>query len=218
VAKQQYISFTEPRKIVIIPNGVDTSLFRPAESVKSPKSDPTILTVCKLIERKGVEYLIYAVKRLVSRYPKLKLRIIGDGPKYTQLIRLVKELDIERNVEFMGKIPHYRLVEQYHDCDIFCLPSLSDPFPNVVLEAMACGKPVVATKVGGISEIITNGRDGVLVPPADVNSLRNALSKLIQDTEFRDEIGQQAVNTIRQRFSWDIVADSYIKVYRALLG
>jgi glycosyltransferase involved in cell wall biosynthesis len=167
------------RNTVVIPAPLDLSGFYDSDY---PRETNQLITVTRLIPIKGIAHLITAL-RLVNN---VKLLIIGDGPERENLERLVQELGLNDDVVFLGWIDHNNLFWEYlQRSTIFVLPSLSEGCPRVLIEAMACGLPIVATRVGGIPEIIDNDVNGILVPPSDENALAEAIKKILEDTDFQ---------------------------------
>lgn len=126
-------------------------------------------------------------------------------------MNLTKELRIESHVSFAGIKNHDEIPLWLNACDVFCLPSYIEGFPAVVVEAIACGRPVVATNVGGISEVITNESFGILVEPGNKEELALALSNALEK-----KWDYQAIAAYGKRFSWDTIAEEYIKLYKSL--
>ncbi|PVX26037.1 MAG: hypothetical protein CW691_02685, partial [Candidatus Bathyarchaeum sp.] len=176
--KKIYSDFFDENKIVTIPLGVDTQQFKPTKELHE-KDGYEILFAGYLYKLKGVEYLIKATKIVTKTRNNIKLRIIGNGPDKRHLMNLVEELKIKDKVIFEGLVPHDKMVDYYQKCDIFCFPTLGEPFGKAVIEAMACAKPVIASNIGGPSEIIENEKTGILVPPAQPEILAEKINELL---------------------------------------
>jgi glycosyltransferase involved in cell wall biosynthesis len=180
-------------KIFVNPNGVNTALFHPMpkdycrEKLKLSLNSKIILFVGNLVPVKGVNYLIDAFAKLDRNGADLKLLIAGSGGLKASLEGQAVKLGIKEKVLFYGKQGHEDISSYINACDVFCLPSINEGCPNVVLEALACGKPVVASRVGGIPDMIPSDKFGVLVEPQDSTALAEGLKKalLIEwDKEF----------------------------------
>jgi len=210
--RKLYEGVVDDEKISVIPLGVDTGIFKPAEK-RFRKDGYEILYVGYLYELKGVEYLIRSMALVARERRDVKLRIVGEGPEKSRLMALTKALNLEERVLFEGFVPHTRIVRCYQKCDIFCFPTLGEPFGKVVLEAMACGKPVIASNVGGPAEIIENERTGFLIPPAQPLILAKAILGLIADKQKMKKIGVNARTAVAQRYSWQSIAENYQKLY-----
>lgn len=213
--KKLYTSIIEEKRINVIPFGVDTDVFKPRSD--EPRLDELeILYSGSLYPLKGVDYLLRAFSEVVKSGLKTRLRIVGDGQQREELIILARKLRVERNVTFEGFVPYSRMPEYYRRCDIFCFPTLGEPFGKAVIEAMACGIPVIATNTGGSAEIICNKTNGILVPPANSGAIASAIQQLRNEDERR-KIGREARSTAVRNFSWDRVSTEYHHLYSELL-
>lgn len=184
--KDSLVSLGVPQNhVVVVPNGINTDVFKPLPQTKCreelglPAGRKIVLFIGNLVPVKGVSYLIEAFTQLVGS-SDVMLVILGDGNQKEELIGKADALHLKERVVFMGRQPHDRIPLWMNACDIFCLPSMNEGCPNVILEALACGKQVVATKVGGIPEIITSEEQGVLVPPGNADALANALEQALR--------------------------------------
>jgi len=144
------------------------------------------------------------------------LTIVGSGPDETILKKMAHDLGIQDRVSFKGR--QENVLGELHDTDIFVLPSLSEGMSNVLLEAMACGLPVVATNVGGNSDLIQDGHNGLLIPPRDSISLTKALLELIENEELAQRLGKQARVTVEEHYAMNHIVDSYRELYRQLVS
>lgn len=197
----------------VIWNGVDAKKFRPiknAEVEEIPKDKPIILTNCRLVRQKGIEYLINAMKGVDAR-----LVILGRGPLEQELKTLAKNENVD--AIFITKIMEERkLVELINMCDIFVLPSLYETFGLAALEAMACGKPVIATNIHGLPEVV--GDSGIMVAPRDVKGMRSAIQLLLEDRQYASALGRMARKRALKNFRWDNIAIKYALFYKKLLS
>jgi teichuronic acid biosynthesis glycosyltransferase TuaC len=170
-----------PDKISVIHNGVDKSKFVPMDKAyarsKCGLTDNCkyILSISRLSSEKGLDILLEAMVRL--KKANVKLVLVGDGPLYNTLNKYVYNKNLSDRVNFVGSVPHNNLCHWYNAADVFCLPSLWEGCPNVVIEALACGTPVVSSSVGAVPHFV-NFCSGMLVPPGEADSLANALEKL----------------------------------------
>jgi len=203
-----------PDRIRIIPNGVDLSEFAGLPTRRSSGETMKLLFVGRCYPRqKGLEYLVRALALLPAR-PTVKLSIIGeDWGGVEGLQSLARAVGVERQVTFRGPLPRDEVVRAFASTDIFVLPSLFEPFGIVLLEAMAAGVPVVASRVGGIVEVVEDGKTGLLVPPADPAGLAEALELLISDPGLRRVMAAEA-RRAASRYSWDLVIPRIIGVYQ----
>jgi len=207
-------------KLDSIPFGVDTSFYKPMNIARDEEIF-LILSVGYLIERKGFEYLIKAVKETLNNKKKVRLKIVGSGPLESNLKKLIKELSLENNIEIENNVSDEELLEYYNIADAFVLPSIIDSQGNteglgiVLLEAMACKVPVIGSNVGGISDIIQNGDTGILVSEKDPTELSNAIIKLMDDQCLRKSLAYNGYKEIMQRFQWTNVVEKYITLYES---
>jgi glycosyltransferase involved in cell wall biosynthesis len=210
-------------KFEVIPFGVDINFFKP---ICSPKNENVfqLLSVGYLIERKGFEYLIKAVKEVSKEYGNVKLKIIGSGPLENKLKYLINELKLVNEVKLIGNVSDNELLHLYNSSDLFILPSITDAQGNteglgvVLLEAMACGLPVIGSKVGGISDIIIDNETGLLVNERDILELSTKIKDLIDDKELRQKLATAGLNRVKQKFSWNHVINSYLTAYKRILN
>jgi len=165
----------DPGKCAVVPNGVNFERFCVRQT---PGHEPSrILTVCNLVPGKGVDVLLRAAA-LLKKNP-LEVRVAGDGPERSRLEVLARQLGMSGMVRFLGRVPHERMPAVYAEADLFCLASRAEGCPNVVLEALASGVPVVATSVGGIPEWVENGRNGFLVEAPEPKAFRTVVEKAL---------------------------------------
>lgn len=174
--------------VKVIPGCVNTEVFKPLPDRKR-KETLTILYVGGLRKIKGIDVLVRAMVRVVNEIKNVELIVVGEGSMKPSLLKLVKRLELQDHVKFLGHVPRYALPELYNESDVFCLPSFYESFGFVTLEAMSCGRPIVASNIGGIRDIVRDGVDGLLVTPGDVDELGEALVKLLSDEEMREKNG-----------------------------
>jgi glycosyltransferase involved in cell wall biosynthesis len=168
------------RNTTVIPTPLDLSYF--PDRVRVNKKTKEIISIANIIPLKGLFYLVKAMKFVQDG----TLLIIGDGPERKRLEMLLTDLGLTDRVFFLGRVDdRSRLWDYLHQATVFVLPSLSEGCPRVILEAMACGLPIIATNVGGIPEILTDGVNGLLVTPRDEKALANAIKKILNDKDFQ---------------------------------
>ncbi len=209
----------------VVYNGVDQTVFHPAEDKAALRRtyglpvDQRLLAFVGRCERdKGVAELLDAFTGLQKRFPDLYLVCLGEGGFRKELLRIAGERGLEGAVHAPGRADHGTVAGVLRSADLFCLPSWGEGMPNVLLEAMACGLPCVATRVGGIPEVLVDGRNGLLVEARDVRALESALSELLQNPDRASVFGQHARKTIQQTFSWRANARAHLEIYRSLLA
>lgn len=192
-------------KAVVIPNGTDLPEQSELSSKPaSPDGVVRIASISNLIALKGIDDNIRALWLLKEQHgiDRWQYSVVGDGPEKERLTALVKTLSLNDHVHFIGRLPYRDSMRVVAEADIFSLPSWGEAFGIVYLEAMARMKPTIGCFDNGAADIITNGIDGLLVPPKDPTSLAIALKRLIENPQLRKELGQHARLTA-ERFSWD---------------
>lgn len=194
--------------------GVDVEEFSPRVG-REGGGRINLLFVGVLEKRKGLEYLLLAMKRILEREPRARLAVVGGGPRRRALEELAKGLGISGSVSFEGFVPEERLRLLYGSADIFVFPSLMEGFGMVLAEAMACGLPIVACRASAIPEVV--GEAGVLVEPRSPGAIAEAVLMLIKDEELRARLGREAGRRARERFTWDRVAERVIRVYERVM-
>lgn len=199
-------------KAEVIYNGVDTKKFRKVKTDLKDKLGCECMstTVCRLIPQKGVEYLIRALPKVKGDF---KAVIIGKGPELPRLKLIAKRLGVEKRIEFISTVlPEQKLIEYYSASDFFILPSLWEPFGIVLVEAMACGNPIVATKAGGIPEVVTPDC-GILVESRNPHMIAEAVNTLASDRQKRERMAKNARKRAEKVFDFDIIAGEVERSY-----
>ena len=225
---QKALRMTACRNLMIIPMGVDLNDFKKSTEVGDLKKKlrldgEVILSVGRLIDLKGTDYLIKALPKVLLRFPQTKALIIGSGPQKSYLLNLAKELHIKDSVVFIGQIPHSQMAKYYSLADVFVLPSITNKmgetegFGVVLLEAMACGLAVIGSDTGGIPDIIKDGETGLLFHQKDSPDLANQIIRLLTDEDLRKKMVANARNLIETQFSWEIVAERFMEVYHGVI-
>lgn len=213
----------DENNVIVVPNGVDTEKFKPAgkenarKLLNLPLDKNIILFVGALRSIKGVDYLIEAAKNFVDSNTELYLVGRDDGLKKS-LKKMAQDFKITDFIKFIGPVNHEDIPLWISASDILVLPSLSEGRPNVVLEALACEVPVVATDVGGIPELIINGETGYLVPAKNPLELSEKVNKLLGDENQREKMGKFGRKSIIQRgLTWEAHAKKTVDIYSKLL-
>ncbi len=201
------------QKIEIIYNGIDTKQFFP--KLENAAQARFVLTVgaSRITDRKGINYLIEAVAKLVPKYPQIYLKLMGDGNAREKLEQFVKDSRLEKNVVFLGRIPHEDVLPYYQEASLFVFPSLNEGMSNAMLEALAVGLPLVSTNTGGASELVTDGENGFIIKFKDSQDIADKIEKLILDEELRKKMALVS-RTLAEKMSWQSVAEKYFEVYK----
>jgi glycosyltransferase involved in cell wall biosynthesis len=201
-------------------NGVDTNFFSPMnkeecrDKLGLPKNRTLVLTVRRLVYKNGLDTLIQSTSLLARDHPGLLFIVAGKGPNRNLIEKRVRELRLEGNIKLAGFVPERLLPYYYNAADYFVVPSSSgEGLPLVLLEAMACGLPVIATIVGGIPEIIENMVNGFLVPPRNPKAMAETISTLLSNKELGTAIGKRARKTVEEKFTWEENLRRLQKVY-----
>jgi phosphatidylinositol alpha-mannosyltransferase len=204
----------------IIPNGIDIDHFSddvaPIEAYRDGRLN--LLFVGRLEKRKGLRYLLGAYSLLKREHPDLRLLVVGPGGRaWADYRRLVEKHGL-RDVVFVGYVSYEELPRYYRTADIFCAPATGgESFGIVLLEAMAAGKPVVASNIEGYASVMQSGVQGLLVPPKDEYALAGALSRLLSDKDLREEMGARGREEA-EKYSWPHVSQQVYEYYERLLN
>jgi glycosyltransferase involved in cell wall biosynthesis len=202
-------------RYAVVPNGVDLRLFHPPQVVRQTRTSPLrCLAVARLVERKGLGCLIRAFAMLERG--RFELDIVGDGPDRQVLGELAAHLGVAEEIRFLGSLSRAMVAERYRQADLFTLPSTAESFGNVFAEALASGLPIVASRVGGIPDLVEHGTNGLLVPPADPHLLAQAIRYLADDPQLRSEMGSRNRAKAEATLEWAQVTRRYLSIYEAV--
>lgn len=197
-----------PGDYSVIPNGIDLDWWqRPVKPIERfSDGRPNVLFLGRLEQRKGLKHLIRAFRLVRQEIPRARLIVVGEGRLRAGFERYVWRHDLEGDVFFAGFVPAEERRRYFATCDVFCAPSTGqESFGIVLLEAMACGKPIVASNIAGYREVLTNRREGLLVPVKDQDAMAAALVELLSNSARREELAMQGLRTVQQ-YSWSRVA------------
>jgi len=208
-------------KIVVVPNGVDAARFAGRdrsfkERLGIGAATPLITTIGRLHEQKGMGYFLRAAASLHHSRPECHFLVVGSGPQEEELRALARQLHLDEHVTFLGRCDDVAPV--LRATDVFVLASLWEGMPNVVLEALAAGVPVVATRVEGVTEIIEDGRTGVLVMPRDVPALVTAVARLLDEPERAARLAEAGREHVATHFTLEAMVARHEELYRDLLA
>jgi glycosyltransferase involved in cell wall biosynthesis len=210
-------------RVHVVPCGVDLDVFRP-DGPAEPRTRNLrrVVVVSRLVERKGIGNVISAI----SRVPRCELIVaggpkperLGDDPDVTRYRTLASRLGVPDRVHFTGSLPRDRVPALLRSADVVACAPWYEPFGIVPLEAMACGVPLIATAVGGLTDTVVDGVTGFHVPPRRPSEIARKLRWLLRDPELRRRMGAAGVERARSRYGWDIVAEQVLDAYQLVLG
>lgn len=203
----------ERSKIIIVPNPVDTERFFPLSNGDAQK--PTVLFSGRLEVGKGVVALVEAVPEIVRAFPHARFVFVGADKNGMQrkLTESLERAGVAQHVEFAGHVTFEKIVSYYQSGTVCVVPSHYESFGNVALEAMACGKPVVASNTGGLTEIVRDGETGLLVPPQDPAALANAIKTVLANPPQAAVWGENGRRRVQTNFSSEVIAKRTLEVY-----
>ncbi len=202
----------ERSRITVLRNGVDPTFFRPLDPARGeygPPPSPLAVSVGNLVPLKGHDLAISALREV----PELKLWIVGGGPERGRLEALARGLGVEDRLRFLGVVPHERMPEIYSAADVLILASEREGWPNVLLEAMACGARVVTTNVSDVAEIVTEPAAGVCIKERSIACLAQALREVLAVSQPREATRAHALG-----FTWDATTQGQIRLFREILS
>ena len=208
----------EEERIFVFSMPFDDKKFSPAKEKKVEKG--SILSIGRLIQRKGYDYLLEACAKLKEEGQKFKLKIIGEGPEEGRLKKLVNSLGLDENVDFISNLPQNQLVYYYNNCEIFVLPSITDwkmeaeGLGLVLLEAMSCKVPVIGTQSGGIVDIVQNEKTGLLVPEKDSVALALAIKRYLLDPSLENRMAEEGYRFAQKNYTASSIAKKLKSIYQ----
>ena len=209
-----------PQKIYILYNGVSSFVLK--QSTKNIKCNFTeknrLLFVGRTIGTKNEVALLKALPAILKSCPDTNLTIIGDGYWHDTLKQVAKKLGIEQYVTFLRHVPHKEIVTYYKNANVFVFPSFSEGLPKVVLEAMACGLPVVASNVDGNNELVIDGYNGYLIDPYNIDDMVEKVVHLLKNKELAIKMGQNGRDIVLKSFTWDNIAKLCNEYYNNCLS
>lgn len=213
--------FAEYQKVAeVVPNVLDETLFFPNESTQRPNTDtdsPIRLLVTRNLEPiYDIPSAIHCLASVMQVYPHTRLFIAGSGPEYQSLVNLTEKLGIANNVDFLGRLDSKRIAELYRESDFLLNPSTVDNSPNSVIEALACGVPVITTNVGGIPRLVQNEHDAFMVEPRQPELLASGVLTLMKDEQRRQTQIANGLTTAKQ-FYWSNVSLKLLNAYNTAL-
>ncbi|MEO0021326.1 MAG: glycosyltransferase family 4 protein [candidate division WOR-3 bacterium] len=209
-----------PGEYRIIPSGVNLKLFQPGYKPKIEKKtgEKIILFLGRLDKRKGLEVLIQAMPDIINSVPNTRLIIVGQGQRKEHYVKMVHELGLAKRVAFLGAARADELPSYYCSADVYCSPALGgETLGIVLLEAMACGVPVVASNIPGYDETVSHLNDGILVTPGNSTELAKAIIKVLSDNSLRANLINAGLQKVTNEYDWSIIASKTIDYYYELM-
>ena len=210
------------QKIVVHRMGIDTGKFCYLPRKPGKDGKVRLLTVARLIEKKGVQYAVQAVANVLNRYSNIEYNIVGDGPTKNTLEGLIEELNVGNNVKLLGWRHQEEIIELMKHTDVFIAPSVvggdgdEEGIPVVLMEALAQGMPVLSTQHSGIPELVQDGESGFLVPERNVEALADKLEFLIKHPEIWSEMGRKGRKHVERYFDIDKLNNRLVELYQLL--
>jgi len=209
------------KRIHVIPMGTDLkNRFVPAES---RSNNDSILFVGRLVEKKGLQYLIHALPLILERHPQVYLQIAGDGPEKINLKRMCENLGISAHVRFLGAVKNELLPALYQTSDVVVFPSVilddgdQEGFGLVLVEALGCECAAIVTDLPAMQDIITDGETGLVVPQKNIRKLAEKVILLLDDQKLRESLGREGRRYVLNRYDWDIIARQYADLIESLI-
>lgn len=207
-------------RFTIVPGATDTRRFRPREdrSLGTLSDPPVLLYHGRVDRRKGVLDLLHALHELRQERPALSLVVSGIGPDLEAAKALAHDLGLGEAVSFTGHAGYEEAPDAYRRGDIFVSPTYAEGFSNTILEAMACGLPILSTAVVGVVDCLADDREALLVPAADVPALAAGLRRLLDDRTLRRRLAETALDEVRRLYSWEAIGKRIQEIYAQLIG
>ena len=211
------------KKIIVHRMGINLKKFRFSERRKQSGEPIKILTIGRLVEKKGHEYAIQAIIKVLKKYRNIEYIIAGDGPLRSKLEDLISELGIKNYVKFLGAVEQNEVSKLYQQAHIFILPSITanngdqEGIPIVLMEAQATGLPIISTYHSGIPEVVVDGKSGFLIPEKDVDALTKKLEYLIEHPELWSKVGNYGRKFIEEKYDIEKLNLQLIKIFNASL-
>jgi len=222
----------DPRRLRLIPWGADPAVFQQGAEMRQAARSAlgltpdqfAVLSLGRLVQKKGIAYLVQAMAAVAAAAPGSVCLVAGDGPELPALRAQAAALGLEERVRFLGSVPWVDAPKLLAACDVFAVPSIHDEngnvdgLPTTILEAMAAGRPVVATQVAGIELAVEHGVHGLLAPEKSPDALAHALLLLYTQPRLRQQLGANAGQRVRDELNWHNVARQFVAIYEQVLA
>jgi glycosyltransferase involved in cell wall biosynthesis len=209
------------KKSCVIPMGVDLKTrFVPSETMRI---NDNLLFVGRLVEKKGVHYLIHAMPFILKRHPKTTLLIAGDGPERINLERASVKLEIKTHVRFLGAVKNDRLPALYQTSGVLVFPSViaddgdQEGFGLVLVEALGCECPAIVTDLPAMQDIVEDGKTGLVVPQKNIRKLAEKVILLLEDQKLRESLGREGRRFVLKNYDWNIIVGRYADLIESMI-
>jgi len=214
IAEELKEHYLDQEGVIVTGNGVDEKIYHPKQKeVKDNKK--YILFAGRIDREKGLYDLVECGKQICNERSDVIFVIAGKGRDLKKLIRKVRKAGLQDNFVFLGQVEKDKLVKLYQNATIFVLPSYHEGLPTVLLEAMSCGLPVIVTDVRGNRDLISNGENGIIVPPRAPKKLAEAIDILLKDNITKSYLGKNARKAIEENYTWDAVSNRFLSCYKS---
>ncbi|MFX1368708.1 MAG: glycosyltransferase family 4 protein [Promethearchaeota archaeon] len=205
-------------EVRIVPMGIDMPEGISRFENRLNEGEPLkLLTVGRLVPQKGIRELILALKIIPEELRQAHLAIVGDGPMKHELVELVSRLGLERYVEFLGQMPRDSLLKKYSEFDVYIQPSRVEVVGLAALEALANGRALIVSDVGGLKDIVDDDLNGIKIPPNNPKAIAAAITKLLRNPSRISEMQKSSYRKARLTYSWDMIARQYVDVFRTCI-
>jgi glycosyltransferase involved in cell wall biosynthesis len=198
--------------VELVPNAVDVNRFRPPPDMTGPNGHaPSVLFLGRFSRNKGPQFLVDAIPSILERVPSATFRFVGSGPMREHMERRIREMGLNGRARLQGHVAD--VVPVLQSADVVVRPSLTEGMPLAVMEAMACGRTIVASRVSGTEDVIRDGETGILVEPGSVGALREGVVRVLADHDRALRIGRKAREWAEKQMTWDSITQQYLGLY-----
>jgi len=219
MAKEMYRYISKDSKIEVIPFGVDLEQFSPPKSREAPLQKQVVFGVAKYLQPiYGLDYLLKAFARVEYSHPgRTLLKIAGDGPELGRLQSMAEKLGISGKVEWLGEVTNSEVARFYQELDVVVVPSLEESFGVTAVEGSACGRPIIASRVGGLPEVVLDGQTGIMVKSQNVDSLVAAMEYMLENPQERVRMGLAGREFVLKHYDFQDNVTQMEQVYKTLI-
>jgi len=217
IAKELKEYNLDPEDVIVVGNGVDEKFFFPNQK-KSVNDDKYILYTGRMDREKGLFDLVECGRYICNERSDISFIFAGSGRDLNILKHKTRKAGLQDRFIFLGQVDKNHIVKLYQKASIFVFPSYHEGLPTVLLEAMSCGLPIIATDVRGNRDLISQGENGILIPTGEPKKIAEAINMLLEDEKLRIYLGKNARNTIIEKYTWEIIANKMLRYYESLVG